>query len=73
MKRTLIDTLPTGVPRIAANLARGARIYDTLAEALLSATGTELTAIGRITDGDTLRWLENGEERELELRGFTHF
>lgn len=47
--------------------------FDEVASALLNATGTTLTAIGRITEGDTLTWLENGKKSELELKGFTHF
>ena len=47
--------------------------FEDIARELYTATGTELTAIGRITEGDTLTWLENGKPTELELRGFTHF
>ena len=47
--------------------------FKEVAAALLSATGTPLTAIGRITEGDTLQWLDNGQPSELELKGFTHF
>ncbi|MBR5133645.1 MAG: thiamine-phosphate kinase [Alistipes sp.] len=47
--------------------------FEEVAAALLNATGTSLTAIGRITEGYTLLWLENGEPSELDLKGFTHF
>lgn len=47
--------------------------FESVARELFAATGTELTAIGRITEGGDLRWLENGKEYELELKGFTHF
>lgn len=35
--------------------------------------GVELTPIGRIIEGDTLRWVERGEPIELDLQGFCHF
>jgi thiamine-monophosphate kinase len=47
--------------------------FDTLAEEFAKATGTTLTKIGIITEGDTLTWLDNGTPTELELKGFTHF
>lgn len=47
--------------------------FDTVAEELHAATGTTLTKIGTITEGDSLTWLENGTPKELELKGFTHF
>ena len=47
--------------------------FDEVAEALRSATGTELTAIGRIVEGSELQWLDNGAPAEIELKGFTHF
>lgn len=47
--------------------------FDTLAEEFAKATGTTLTKIGTITEGDTLTWLDNGTPTELELKGFTHF
>ena len=47
--------------------------FEELAAALLKATGTTLTAIGSITDDNTLRWMENGQAAEIELKGFTHF
>lgn len=47
--------------------------FEEIAQELLATTGTELTAIGRIVEGDTLAWLEAGKPTELELRGFTHF
>ena len=47
--------------------------FDALAEEFERATGTRLTAIGRITEDGELRWLENGSPTEMELRGFTHF
>ena len=47
--------------------------FETIAEAFTTATGTPLTAIGRITEGDELRWLEDGTPSDIELRGFSHF
>ena len=47
--------------------------FEDVAAALISATGTSLTAIGRITEGNTLAWLDNGQPSELELKGFAHF
>ena len=47
--------------------------FESVARELFAATGTQLTAIGRITEGGDLKWLENGKEYELELKGFTHF
>ena len=47
--------------------------FESVARELFAATSTELTAIGRITEGDTLLWLEGGKPTELELKGFTHF
>lgn len=47
--------------------------FDTLAKEFAKATGTTLTKIGIITEGDTLTWLDNGTPTELELKGFTHF
>lgn len=47
--------------------------FDAVAEELLKATGTTLTKIGTITEGDSLTWLEEGKPRELDLKGFTHF
>ena len=47
--------------------------FDTVAEELFAATGTTLTKIGTITEGDSLTWLEEGKPRELDLKGFTHF
>ena len=47
--------------------------FGAVATALRSATGTELTAIGRITEGGELRWLEDGVPTEIDLKGFTHF
>ena len=44
-----------------------------VAETLRSKTGTPLTAIGRITEGGALVWLDNGAPADIELRGFTHF
>jgi thiamine-monophosphate kinase len=54
-------------------LTADAASFDTLADELHNATGTTLTAIGTITEGDTLSWLDNGAPTELELKGFTHF
>lgn len=47
--------------------------FSEVAEALCSATGTQLTAIGRIVEGGELRWFEDGAPAEIELQGFTHF
>lgn len=46
---------------------------EAVSEHLLQATGTPLTVIGRIIEGDELRWLERGSPIELDLQGFTHF
>lgn len=47
--------------------------FDRVAEALKEATGTMLTAIGRITDSEELQWLEDGAPATVDLKGFTHF
>ncbi|MBO7186535.1 MAG: thiamine-phosphate kinase [Alistipes sp.] len=47
--------------------------FETIAEAFTTATGTPLTAIGRITEGSDLVWLEDGTPSDIELRGFSHF
>ena len=47
--------------------------FDTVAQALYDATGTTLTAIGTITDTETLTWLDNGVPSDIEIRGFEHF
>jgi thiamine-monophosphate kinase len=47
--------------------------FNTVAEALYEATGTTLTAIGTITEGNTIEWLENGNPTEIEMKGFEHF
>ena len=47
--------------------------FDRVAEELKEATGTMLTAIGRITDSEELQWLENGAPATVDLKGFTHF
>lgn len=47
--------------------------FDEVAAALLNATGTTLTKVGRTTADNTLRWLDDGKPSELELKGFTHF
>ena len=47
--------------------------FDAVATALHAATGTTLTAVGRITNSGELRWLQDGTPQELELKGFTHF
>ena len=47
--------------------------FDTVAKALYDATGTTLTAIGTITDTETLTWLDNGVPSDIEIRGFEHF
>lgn len=47
--------------------------FDTIAQALYNATGTTLTAIGTITDTETLTWLDNGVPSDIEIRGFEHF
>ena len=47
--------------------------FDEVAAALLNATGTTLTKVGRTTADNTLTWLDDGKPSELELKGFTHF
>ena len=47
--------------------------FEEVAKTLYDATGTTLTAIGRITADNELKWLDKGVPSELELRGFTHF
>jgi thiamine-monophosphate kinase len=47
--------------------------FEDVARELFATTGTNLTAVGRITEGGELIWLEDGKPSELELRGFTHF
>lgn len=47
--------------------------FETLSREFQEATGTTLTAIGRITADGELRWLEGGVATEIELKGFTHF
>lgn len=47
--------------------------FEEVSGALLSATGTPLTAVGHITNDNTLHWTENGQSTEIELKGFTHF
>ena len=47
--------------------------FEAVARELFASTGTTLTAVGRITEGGKLIWLEGGNPSELELRGFTHF
>ena len=47
--------------------------FEEVSSALLSATGTPLTAVGVITNDNTLCWQESGQPSELELKGFTHF
>ena len=47
--------------------------FEEVSSALLRATGTTLTAVGVITNDNTLRWQESGQPSELELKGFTHF
>ena len=44
-----------------------------LIERFKSELGVELTPIGRIVEGDTLRWVEHDAPIELDLQGFTHF
>ena len=46
---------------------------EQLANEFEEATGTTLTAIGKIIEGSELRWLENGLPATLDLKGFTHF
>ena len=50
-----------------------ANSFEALSTQFKEVTGTELTAIGRITDDGELRWLDSGIPTELELKGFTHF
>ena len=47
--------------------------FEEVSSALLSATGTPLTAVGVITNDNTLSWQESGQPSKLELKGFTHF
>ena len=47
--------------------------FEDVAKALLTATGTTLTAIGHIVDGNELRWLDRGTPTEIDIAGFTHF
>lgn len=47
--------------------------FNAIAQALYDATGTTLTAIGTITDTETLTWLNNGVPSDIEIRGFEHF
>ena len=47
--------------------------FAKLANEFEEATGTTLTAIGKIIEGSELRWLENGLPATLDLKGFTHF
>lgn len=47
--------------------------FEDVARELMSATGTTLTDIGRITDGGELRWVENGATIEFNFEGFKHF
>ena len=54
-------------------LTLDAENFDTVATALHAATGTTLTAVGRITKSGELRWLQDGTPTEVELQGFTHF
>ena len=54
-------------------LTVAADAFESLAEELFTATGTTLTAIGRITDSGELHWTEDGNPAEIELKGFTHF
>lgn len=49
------------------------RHFVEVAETLRTKTETPLTAIGRITEGGELVWLDNGAPADIELRGFTHF
>lgn len=46
---------------------------ESLREALLCETGTELSVIGHITAEKELVWMDKGERVELDLQGFTHF
>jgi thiamine-monophosphate kinase len=50
-----------------------ASAFDAIREALRSATGTTLTAIGTIVEGNGIEWLEDGKPTEIEMRGFEHF
>lgn len=47
--------------------------FNNIANSLKSATGTSLTAIGYITSETELRWLQDGQPADIELKGFTHF
>lgn len=47
--------------------------FEMLKAEFESATGCRLTAIGHITEDRELRWLQDGEPSNVELKGFTHF
>ena len=47
--------------------------FETLAQEFAMATGTTLTAIGNIIEGESIEWLNEGKPTDLELKGFTHF
>lgn len=47
--------------------------YEEVAKALYEATGTTLTKIGEITEGNAIEWLDNGKPTDIEMKGFTHF
>lgn len=47
--------------------------FEMLKAEFESATGCMLTAIGYITEDKELRWLQDGEPSNVELKGFTHF
>ena len=47
--------------------------FESLKEELAKATGTTLTAIGTITEGNNIEWLESGKPTDIEMRGYEHF
>lgn len=47
--------------------------FESLKREFENATGCQLTAIGRITDGGELRWVENDATIEFNFEGFKHF
>ena len=46
---------------------------EALIEDFSARFGAKLTPIGRIIEGDALRWVERGAPVELDLQGFRHF
>ena len=46
---------------------------EALIEDFSARFGAKLTPIGRIIEGDALRWVERGAPIEFDLQGFRHF